>query len=367
MIFFNIEDILTNPIIQNIIAALIGSALTFIFLKALIYIRDYFYAKKFYFGGSWNTVYEDNEGILRVKKYAHAILLQSGKKVSGYTTFGEGDHIRKWDLHGEIIADRFLSGTYSIKSRHGEFSIGSFFLEKSGTGQELIGYWCGYDPMLGDVNSGKYVFYRKANPMLQVNIRPAFKADTVKIRELGDKIFGVGYLDNWSLPDPNTKQIDDSICLVATKGASIVGMIYFCIMHADFLYQLEKNGFDVSGLNKRMKKVDEAHCAFLSVIMVDEKYRRRGIGTTLYAKSFQILSEINISCMYVTCWKESPNSGIIPFLTKQGWSRVAEKEKYWYQDSIDKRYKCSRCGNPCFCTATLMKIDILNQISDNKI
>lgn len=356
----------SNPIVQNLIAGLIGSAITFVSFRLFIYVRDYLYTKKFYFGGTWNTTYEDNEGLLRVKRYAPAKIFQKGKRITGYTIFGDGEEARKWNLDGSIIADRFLIGTYSIKSRHGEYSIGSFFLERSATGQELIGYWCGYDPMLGDVNSGKYIFYRKSNPMLQVNVRPALKADTEKIRELGDKIFGSGYLDSWLLPDPNQKTFDDAICLVATKDSKIVSMAYLLLVEESPLNKFESSGFDISVLRKTVnsrRQDKQTLNVFLSLIMVDEEYRRRGIGTSLYAKAFQILSEINVVAMYATCWKESPNSGIIPFLEKQGWKTVSSRDKYWYEDSLKKGYQCARCGNPCFCTAVLMNLDLPEGIS----
>lgn len=361
-----INTLLANPIIQNLIAGLIGSTITFTGLKVFVFTRDYFYTKKFYFGGTWNTVYEDNEGLLRVKRYAPAKIVQKGRRISGYTIFGEGEDARKWNLDGSIIADRFLVGTYSIKSRHGEYSIGSFFLERSGTGQELIGYWCGYDPMIGNVNSGKYIFYRKSNPMIQVNVRPALKADTDKIKELGNRIFGSGYLDNWFLPDPSQKKFDDSICLVATKDANVIGMIYLLIVDDHPIEKFTALGFDTSSLEKVVsgRRLNEKFpSVFLSLIMVDEQYRRRGVGTSLYAKVFQILSEVNIRDIYATCWKESPNSAIIPFLEKQGWKVFSSKEKYWYEDSLKKSYQCARCGNPCFCTAVLMNLDLPEGIS----
>ena len=356
-----IDKILSDSIIQNIIAGLIGSAITFTSLKLFIYIKDYFYSKKFYFGGIWNTVYEDNEGLLRVKRHAPAKVVQKGKRITGYTIFGEGEDSRKWNLDGSIIADRFLVGTYSIKSRHGEYSIGSFFLERSPTGQELIGYWCGYDPMISDVNFGKYIFYRRSNPMIQVNVRPALKADTKKIKELGNKIFGDGYLDNWLLPDPDQKKFDDSICLVATKDSNIVGMIYLLITEENPLEKFSHSGFEISNSGQLISghsPNERFSSVFLSLIMVDDEYRRRGIGTTLYAKIFQILSEVQVRDMYSTCWKESPNSAIIPFLEKQGWKTVSSKDKYWYDDSLNKGYQCARCGNPCFCTAVLMNLDL---------
>ena len=356
-----IDKILSDSIIQNIIAGLIGSAITFTSLKLFVYIKDYFYSKKFYFGGIWNTVYEDNEGLLRVKRHAPAKVVQKGKRITGYTIFGEGEDSRKWNLDGSIIADRFLVGTYSIKSRHGEYSIGSFFLERSPTGQELIGYWCGYDPMISDVNFGKYIFYRRSNPMIQVNVRPALKADTKKIKELGNKIFGDGYLDNWLLPDPDRKKFDDSICLVATKDSNIVGMIYLLITEENPLEKFSHSGFEISNSGQLISghsPNERFSSVFLSLIMVDDEYRRRGIGTTLYAKIFQILSEVQVRDMYSTCWKECPNSAIIPFLEKQGWKTVSSKDKYWYDDSLNKGYQCARCGNPCFCTAVLMNLDL---------
>lgn len=351
-----------NPIFQGVIAGLIGSMITFSTFKTYTLLKDYFYSKKYYFGGSWNTVYEDNEGLLRIKRYAPAKIFQKGRKISGYTIFGENEDARKWKLDGSIVSDRFLVGTYSIESIHGEYSIGSFFLERNPTGQELFGYWCGYDPVIGDVNSGKYSFYRKYSSMIQVNIRPALKADFERIKSLGDSIFGQGYLDNLRLPDPDKKTFDDSICFVATKESQIIGTIYFLISNSfDPLEKFKDSGFDVSSLlyntNTSQSNNNLVTSAFLSLIMVEEKYRRQGVGISLYAKVFQILSEVGVEKVYATCWKESPNSAIIPFLKKQGWTYISQKERYWYQDSLDNNYLCARCGNPCFCTAVLMKLD----------
>ncbi len=357
-----IHSLASNPIFQNLVAGLIGSAITFSCLKLFKYTKDYFYAKKFYFGGVWNTIFEDNEGLLRVKRYAPAKIIQRGRNISGYTIFGKGEEARKWNLDGSIIADRFLVGSYSIRSRYGEYSIGSFFLERSTTGQELVGYWCGYDPMIGNVNYGNYVFYRKANTMIQTNIRPTLKVDVEKIKELGNEIFGDGYLDNWNIFKRDQNSLDDHICLVATKDTNVIGMIDVRIIYRNILADFKDKGFDLLELDKIKNDKKDFPDVFLNLIMVNEKYRRRGIGTSLYAKAFQISSEINIGSMYATCWKESPNSGIIPFLEKQGWKSISSKSKYWYEDSIKNNYKCARCGTPCFCTAVLMHLDIQDQI-----
>lgn len=224
--------------------------------------------------------------------------------------------------------------------------------------------------MIGDVNSGKYVFYRKSNPMIQFNIRPALNVDTEKIKELGNKIFGYGYLDDWVVENTKQKEIDDSICLVATKDGNIIGMIYLFIIDYHPLEKFKTSGFDISSLEETVgsHKVNEKFTSvFLSLIMVDDKYRRRGAGTSLYAKVFEILSEINVRNMYAACWKESPNLGIIPFLEKQGWISVTSKEEYWYEDSLKKGYQCARCGNPCFCTAVLMSLDLPEGVPKPKL
>lgn len=200
------------------------------------------------------------------------------------------------------------------------------------------------------------------------NVRRALQADTNKIKELGNKNFGDGYLDNWLLPDSIQKKNDNSICLVATQDANVIGIIYLLIAEKRSIKELTAFGLDASNLENATcneKSSATFPSIFLSLIMVDEQYRRRGIATSLYTSVFQILSELNIKGMYATCWKESPGSAIVPFLEKQGWKEVSSKEKYWHEDSLKQGYQCARCGNPCFCTAVLMNCDQSTAIVNN--
>lgn len=165
-------------------------------------------------------------------------------------------------------------------------------------------------------------------------IRPSLKDDADKIKALGNKIFGNGYLDGWFSQDSSS---EDSICLVATRHTSIIGMIYF-------------NRIKDSPKDSR----------FFQSLMVDQQYRRKGIGTGLYTDALQILAEANVRSLYASCWKESPNSGIVQFLQKKGWEISSVKEKYWYTESLEAGYQCALCGNPCFCTAVLMSMALNN-------
>lgn len=163
-------------------------------------------------------------------------------------------------------------------------------------------------------------------------IRPSLKNDVDKIKELSGKVFGVGYLDSWFAQDTGLK---DPICLVASRDTNIIGMVYFSKIE----------GFLRGG-------------RFLQCIMVDDRYRRKGIASCLYNKALQILTEENTRRLHASCWKESPHPGIIPFLQRKGWKTYDIEEKYWHADSIKAGYQCTRCGQPCFCTAVLMSITL---------
>lgn len=167
-------------------------------------------------------------------------------------------------------------------------------------------------------------------------VRSGFRSDANEIKELGDKIFGSGYLNSWFIQD---SKLEDSIYLVA-MATKIIGMIYF----------------------RRTKDLPE-NSSFLQCIMVDEKYRRKGVGTSLYNSALQVLTKRKISQLQASCWKESPQSGIIPFLEKEGWEISLVAEKYWYTDSLEMGYQCARCGSPCFCSAVLMSIDLPNRVA----
>jgi GNAT superfamily N-acetyltransferase len=155
---------------------------------------------------------------------------------------------------------------------------------------------------------------------VNITIRSAVPSDGPAIMQLGDRVFGEGCLSGWTIPNRG-------LCLVATISKEIIGMI-------DIRFR--------------------PNAMFLSVFIVDDSYQRNGIGSSLYSKALRLLSKTKLSA---TCWKESPNPGIVPFLKKKGWKVVSVMKKYWYKDSLDKKYQCIRCGNPCLCSAVTMNLD----------
>lgn len=174
----------------------------------------------------------------------------------------------------------------------------------------------------------------------KIEVRPALEDDLDAVKELADKIFGIGYLSDEFSQD---MKLEDSICLVATSNGDIIGMIYFNKVNAH-----------------------RANSRFLKCVMVDERYRRKGIGLSLYQKALKMLTfEERINDLHASCWKESPRSGIIPFLQKKGWEISSSVERYWYRESVELGYQCDRCGNPCFCTAVLMSINLPNSFTVN--
>jgi predicted N-acetyltransferase YhbS len=180
-------------------------------------------------------------------------------------------------------------------------------------------------------------------------IRHALDKDVENIKNLGNIIFGHGYLDNLMSENINGSPLSDVVCLVAIDNDRLIGAICFSIVERNLLAE---------SLEDKSASAEKALCILLKLLFVDEHRREEGIASFLYKQLLDRISDADIDSIYASCWKESPSKAIVPFLIKHGWITLIVKENYWHEDSLLYGYQCVNCKNPCFCTAILMKRSI---------
>jgi GNAT superfamily N-acetyltransferase len=159
-----------------------------------------------------------------------------------------------------------------------------------------------------------------------------------EIQRLGDDAFGEGYIT------PFLSASDSLICIGAFCKRELVGFIISYIVDFNILKDID--------LKYQLK--DCCQIAFLKSIVVKPSYRRLSIASRMIGLLREIVQQQSVYAIYAEAW-ETPN-GITsgPLFTKAGFSFLKRMPAYWFNDSIERNYKCSECGHvPCCCDAVI--------------
>lgn len=81
----------------------------------------------------------------------------------------------------------------------------------------------------------------------------------------------------------------------------------------------------------------------------------RGVATALIAQGIRALAERGASHFYSLAWvSDERGCALCGPLLALGFRPARRIERFWYDDSLAKGYRCPSCGNPCQCAAQVM-------------
>lgn len=295
--------------------------------------------KPFKFSGQYLTQYEDSDKGRLVLRKAPAVLHQFANNVWGYTSFGNQ---KRWRLKGKVYGKKRLAGIYYAKG-YLDDGFGTFFLELNQNGV-LEGYWSGYDSDNKDITTGKYIF-KKCQKYIKVR---NFKlTDFAQIVRILDSQLGKGYISEDYLRDI----IDDkkyTFCKVVedTTKHQIVGVSLYGIMDYTEVKQLTQ-GRDINELKFAPQ------IGLIKTVAVDEAYKNLGLASSLIQSILDELITKDIVCFISPAWKHSGITNIANVLENKGFVRTLEVPNYWYESSIQEKFECPHCGNPCHCSCVI--------------
>lgn len=93
-----------------------------------------------------------------------------------------------------------------------------------------------------------------------------------------------------------------------------------------------------------------AETGYFQSLFIDEKFQGQGWGVRLSDYSIKAMKSLGAKAIVCHSWDESPNNSSRKYLDRLGFKPVVKIPEFW--KVID--YECTRCGNPCLCTATEM-------------
>lgn len=90
--------------------------------------------------------------------------------------------------------------------------------------------------------------------------------------------------------------------------------------------------------------------AYFQSLFISREYQGQKWGQQLSMASVERLKMLGAKAVLCHSWDESPGNSSRKYLDRLGFEKVISISNYW--QCID--YSCTRCGNPCKCTATEM-------------
>jgi ribosomal protein S18 acetylase RimI-like enzyme len=281
--------------------------------------------------------FEDEEII----KSSSLVLNQKGYRVFGETYAINGD--RRLILEGNISEDGLICGIYYDEDSTTE-GIVNFFL-KLDKKHKMEGLWSSFDSGNNKINSGKCSIRKISRNIKIQNYEPKHRH---QILELSNKQLGKNYLTKENITkthsDPN-----NYLALAIDENGVLAG---FCIGYIVDSTKIEQefkiNPEDTPEIIKHTNKI-----AVLKTIAVSEKYQGIGVGTDLVKDCINYFKSKDLSAICSIGWKSKNGTNVERVLVRAGFDKLREIPKFWNIDSVEKKYNCPVCGNPCNCSAVI--------------
>jgi ribosomal protein S18 acetylase RimI-like enzyme len=337
-----------NGVIQNIIAGLIGAALTTVLTISYRYTRNRLIERQLNVSGKYISTFEDTQNGVRHVIYAAATIRQRGLHIYGTSSLypNQPGKERSWALKGELFDKSTILGTYTCTTAH-QRGIGTFSLEIKD--RSLDGYWTGYDSDNRIMNHGVYRFVR----VLDVTIDPFRDEDTPALVSVASKTLGRMYFN-----DPRRYlSSPSSHILVAREKKThlVVGFIAGkCLPKGQLL---SKYG----SLSRKMIPLDirEAdkvgRLGVIEEMGVHPKYQGRGTGRSLIERMETTLRSSSTTVIVPT-WRFRQTNEVEPILLARGYEPFCELPQFWKNDCDRGAFACpARSQDRCQCDLVFFK------------
>lgn len=149
-----------------------------------------------------------------------------------------------------------------------------------------------------------------------------------QIRKLYLETFSKGDAAQYLDPDDVDSEIkltyEEGMMMVAVDDTELTGALFVYPLHYDARFTPELS--DVT---------DKVHTPYISELMVQEKYRGRGLGRRLLLKTLLHLRHNRFSNVFIRVWNE--NLTALNLYTKSGFKKVGQiLQMKWFPDRKSK-------------------------------
>lgn len=181
-------------------------------------------------------------------------------------------------------------------------------------------------------------------------IRPLLKTDLTALKDFTDLTIGYNYYTQKELEEifEKSQLNNEMFTLVLILNNQIQGVR---ITYPPTQW-VHGKGQGLS-INKWPHTIYET--AYFQSLFISPKLSGKGYGKKLSMAAIEKLKSIGTKGIVCHSWKESPMDSSGRYLRSLGFQIIDTHPLYWKQ--VD--YECTRCGNPCLCTAEEMYLDLV--------
>lgn len=187
-------------------------------------------------------------------------------------------------------------------------------------------------------------------------IRPLRKNDLIAVKDFTDLTIGENYYSSSELSEIfERSRLRDQMCtLLLCEGQDIRGIR---ITYPPTKWTHGKG----DGLSPEHWPYGLNDTAYFQSLFVAKELTGQGYGRQLSIKSIEILQALGAKGIVCHSWRESPNGSSGRYLRALGFQLIKQHPLYWNKVN----YTCTRCGNPCLCTAEEMYLVISSSHKGN--
>ena len=102
---------------------------------------------------------------------------------------------------------------------------------------------------------------------------------------------------------------------------------------------------------------------YVKSIVVSPEFQRRGIARLLLDESIRFSDSRGVNFYYGYAWLVNGDAPFGSVFISCGFRALMVKDRLWYNDSLNKQYHCTICGDPpCCCSAVLFVNSLSNPL-----
>lgn len=145
--------------------------------------------------------------------------------------------------------------------------------------------------------------------------------------------------------------------LVATDEATdeVIGALLIEIVAVDEFRASFLGSYELLRADPTIQRLEGAPVGFIKSIVVAPAARGRGVARRLLATGMRALADHGAQGYYSLAWvNRRAGCELCGALTALGFRSARRIERFWYQDSVTRGYRCPACAGPCECAVEVM-------------
>lgn len=162
--------------------------------------------------------------------------------------------------------------------------------------------------------------------------------------ELSNSVFGENYLPLLHYKSFIKSELNDAYLAIVNE--QVVGFITLSQVSQKQLNKLIRNQIDDISINEKITLIQQ--------IAVTPNFRKKGVASELINKCLHNTNHHKKICI---AWERNKTIALHNILINNNFKKVMTLKRYWYEDSISKKYQCLDCGTPCKCNAAIYLLD----------